>query len=551
MTVVGGSPVGQGVRRIESRSRFAATRPRSPPCAAAVAAIGFTLLFIALSCWWLMQNRAMPYGDAGLHIGAAISFHDFIAEGDWTRAFTWRYDVYPPLTALVGALGLFVGGRTPAAPILAQNLIYLPLLALACYQVGRRTYGPLAGCLAVAFALGAPLIAEQFHVFMIDAPLTALVAGTVWLVLESRRFERVPFAAAAGVVVGLGLLSKQTFPLYVAGFILIVLARDGGWRNVRGLGAFLAAALLVAAPWYVAHASDLHQVVTNAGSSEITIPPLARPPLLSTANFSWYFWALVNGVLFAPLLAFASIGIVTTAVAAVGRRRERGVAVELLGGLALAFAVITAMPHKDMRYAMPLLVFLAVLGTGWVTRLRPSLRTVAIAALALAVAASTMGATFGVGSAYSGLLPGNWHTPRGQGVMPIDSVTVYANHNYMVSGPRQAGDLLGLFDELRDAGVRELVISASEAPDVDTDFNYNGLLLFSLMAHLRLRLSDAPSPSPPDNSVATLIHAVALDSAPPCVRLPEDGGVWIRLGDPGAPGARDYCPRFARRFYGP
>lgn len=490
----------------------------------------------------------MPYGDAGFHVGTALEFHDSIAEGHWTVPFTWRYDVYPPLTPLVGALALFVG-RTPSAPIVAQNLVYVPLLALACHQVATRAYGSLAGCLAVIFALGTPLIAEQFHVFMLDAPLTALVAGTVWLVIASERFERVPLAAAAGAIAGLGVLSKQTFPLYVGGLILLVLAREGGWRNVRGVCAFTATALLIALPWYVAHAADLHQVWSFA-STNANIPPLARPPLLSTANLSWYFWALTNGVLFTPLLAFASIGVVTTAIAAVRSPAERGVSLELLGGLVLAFVAITALPHKDMRYAMPLLVFVAVLGTGWIARMRPRLRAVAVAALTLAVTASTLGATFGVGPAYSGMLPGNWFAPRGQGVMPMDRFTIYSNHNYMVSGPQRAGDLLGLLDELHDAGVRELAISASDAPDEEVLFQPNGLILFARIAHLTIH-SSASSRNALSPRVATLIHALSLGKAAPCVRLPDGAGVWIRLGDPWAPGARDYCPRFARRSYGP
>ena len=74
--------------------------------------------------------------------------------------------------------------------MLAQNLVFVPLLALACYRVGRMVAGPRAGLLAVVFALGTPLIAEQFHVFMLDAPQATLVAVAVWLILASDRFAR-------------------------------------------------------------------------------------------------------------------------------------------------------------------------------------------------------------------------------------------------------------------------------------------------------------------------------------------------------------------------
>jgi len=549
MGAVRRAPVVRGDRSSESQWRFSSGGPRPPPSAPARVAIGLVLLFVALTCWWLSRNRALPYGDAGFHILTALEFHDFIAEGNWTEPFTVNTavnNVYPPLTSLMGALAMFVGGRSAAAPILAQNLIFVPLLALACYRIARHAYGELAGCLAVAFALGAPLIAEQFHVFMLDIPLTALVAGTVWLVLESERFERLPIAAAAGVLAGLGLMTKHTFPLYAAGFVLIVLMR-GGRRSLRGFGIFLAAGLVIAAPWYVGHASELQTVLKDAGH-ESNVPPLARPALLSGANLTWYFWALANGLLFAPLLAFAAIGTVRTAAAALRERVRESLPADLLVGLAFAYVAITVMPHKDVRYAMPLLVFLAVLGTGWIARLARGWRTVAIAVLALAVAASTMGATFGIGARHSQRLPGNWYAPRGQGVMPLNTITFYSADNYMVSGPRRAGDLPGLFQELHEAGVR-YVLLASPAPDWDADFNANGLILFLRIARL-VPLASA-SAEIPDAQLATLIHEKALGTAPPCARLPDGTGVWIRLGAPSSRPARDFCPRFDPPLYGP
>jgi 4-amino-4-deoxy-L-arabinose transferase-like glycosyltransferase len=522
---------------------------RSLASAPAAVAIGIAALFLLLTFWWLARNLAMPYGDASFHLHTALQFHDEMSDGHWGVPFTWHIDVYPPLTPFVGALGMFVAGRTISAPIVVENLVYVPLLAIACYRIGRRAYGPFAGCLAVAFALGAPLIAEQFHVFMLDAPLTALVAGTVWLVIESERFERPLIAAAAGALAGFGILSKQTFPLYVTGFVILVLARNGAWRNRAGLAAFLVPMLLIAAPWYVDHAAQLHHTLVDAGRED-NVPPLAKPTMFSTENFMWYFWALSNGLLFMPLLGFAAVGVVTAGIGVVRDRWRRTLTGELLGGLVLAFCAITVMPHKDVRYSMPLTIFLAVLGTGWIARLRRTSRAIASSVLALAVVASTMGATFGIGPRHDGMLPGNWSAPRGQGVMPLNTFTVYANHNYMVSGPRRAGDLLGLFEELRKRGVREVLLPDAEAPLSDADFNLGGVILFVHLAHLSFA-EDVRS-RVFDPTLAMVIHARAFGRAPPCVHLPDGDGLWIRLGYAPAPGARhDFCPRFRQRLYGP
>lgn len=511
-------------------------------------AIAATALFVLLSCWWLSQDRAMPYGDAAEHLYIAFGFHDDLQRGAWLAPFTTQ-SVYAPLTRLVGALAIFVGGRTVAAPIVAENLIYVPLLAVGCYRTAELVFGRAAGPLAVIFALGAPLIAEQFHVFMIDAPLAALVAMTVWLVLASDGFRRVDVAAGAGLLTGLGLLSKQSFPLYVAGLVAIVAIDGRAWRRPRGLVAFALVAFAVAAPWYVEHLSSFG-AFRSVAEGEPTVARLAKPALLSTANLGWYFWALASGLLFVPLLAFALAGVAKTAFAARPGARGQHRARQLLGGAALAWVAITAMPHHDVRYTEPLIVFLAVLGTGWIVRLRAAPRRTATALLLLAIAASTLGATFGVGPPSDALLPGNRNAPRGEGVPPLNHLTVYSNHNFMVSGPRSGGDVLGLLKDLRRRGVREVLWLEAQAPQGYVDFSANGLLTFALIAQLHIP-SGAVQPALLDEQSAFLFRARRFGSARPCARLSGGHGLWIRLGDPWARGARDYCPRFTPRFYGP
>src|SRR5262249_48407933 len=152
---------------------------------------------------------------------------------------------------------------------------------------------------------------------------------------------------------------------YVAGLLAVVLVR-GGWRNVRGLASFAGVALLVGAPWYIHNADRLGRIYSASQTGEgllFPVPPLARPPLLSAANVEWYGWATLNGLLFAPLAAFAAIG-VATALWRMRRASERsGIVPELLGGLFGSWLLLTLVTHKDMRYTLPMLVYLAVLGT--------------------------------------------------------------------------------------------------------------------------------------------------------------------------------------------
>ena len=274
-------------------------------------AIAGTSAFVLLTLWWLTQDQAVPYGDAAEELWAAFRFRDYLLRGDIGAIFEYPA-YYPPYGLLLGGLMATVGGVGRNAVVLGVNLVCVPLLALSCYRVGRMVAGPQAGALAVVFALGSPLLIEQFHVFIIDAPEATIVAASVWLTLLSDRFERVGIAALAGLAVGIGTGTKAQFPLYLAGLVAVVLLR-GGWRNARGFAAFAVVAVAVAAPWYVEHADRLWLMWRAAGTGEgllFPVPPLARPPLLSSANVQWYGWATLNGLLFAPLTAFALVGVV-------------------------------------------------------------------------------------------------------------------------------------------------------------------------------------------------------------------------------------------------
>lgn len=496
--------------------------------------------FVGLTAWWLSVDRGVPYNDGAQHLFYAFSFRDALDHGALLRA-VGEGNFYPPGTYLFGAFATLVGGVSIATPILAQNLVYVPLLALACYQLGRMAAGPSAGLLAVAFALGAPLVIEQFHVFMLDAPQTALVAATVWLLLASERFARVGVAALAGLTLGLAVLTKELAPAFVVGVLACTLVRGGGWRSWRGIMAFAVVALAVGAPWYVRQIAlgHTHLLLEAAGSGR-DVPAAAAPPIRSLANLAWYMWATLDGLLFAPLFAFAAVG-VAAAVVRVTRTRELGdPTLELLCGLAAAWAILLVMPHHDMRYTMELIVFLAVLGTAWIVRLAPAPRAVAGTLLIAAVIAAHLGATFGVGGETTRRLPGNRRALYGEGVPPRGRVIVYASENYMVSGPRTRPDVRGLFRALR----RDGTLAIGWEDDVerwDSVFEDTGLYVVARDARLAVIPEEARTPDVQPGQ-AYLIRARSLGGAErPCLDLGDGSSVWVHVGVPGQP-PQPHCP---------
>jgi hypothetical protein len=377
----------------------------------------------------------------------------------------------------------------------------------------------------------------QFHVFMLDAPEAALVAVSMWLILASEDFSRTRVAGAAGLVVGFGLLVKVQFPLYVIGIVLAALA-FGAWRNWRGLAVFAALAFIIGAPWFIDHFSDLSKIWQLAG---VNASPGNAPPILSTANLLWYFWATLNSLLLAPLLLLVLGGSIWTIIALYRREEARALRLELLAGGFIAWLAISLTVHHDIRYSMPLLPYLAVLGTGWIVHLPRAARLATAGVLVLVVAANTLGSTFGAGGQVEAKLVHSPSTPSS------DRIVFYSNQGALgVAGPRRDGDVPGLLRALHSSGVRVIKWGAHEAEG--PAFSSEGLVALAIIAGVEPTSEEIRLMGNPGNAV--LVHEPITIGAPAaCTRLSDGTGVWVLRANPAFSGRRElFCP-FPRPHY--
>jgi len=498
------------------------------------------LAFLAVSAVWFALDARVPDFDSGRHLGFALSFRDALAAGDLLAPLE-DFTRYPPLAHLVGAAGMLVGGAGTDAAALAQNLVFVPLLALGCYGAGRVAYGPRAGLLAAIFALGTPMVVSLFHAHMLDAPQAALVAVTVWLVLASRRFARPGVAAAAGAAFGLAMLTKQTSVLFVAGLLLVVLAR-GGWRHLPGLLAFGLAAAVLAGPWYLLHLDELRGLTAGAAAGTPPVTPAGDPagnvypPRWSAKNAGWYVWNLVNLQLLLPL-ALLFVGGTVAAVLRFARSRDRGdLTPELVVGGLVSYLAVTWISLKDPRYTLPALVYMAVLGTGWTAWARPRLRaagTVAVVALAVLNVGLI---SSGTGGTTRIELPGAPESGLGE-----RAFTLHSDTGYLIGRPYADGEVLELLRAMPADGFERVEFD----PGGSVAFNVEGLEFLRRIAGGigRPPAYDPVNLGPRDGFLMRRFPAPG--DPPPCVRMTDGSTLYVVLGDPTRPWEeldRFYCP---------
>ena len=481
-------------------------------------------VFIAVSAWWLSQDTRVPDYDSGLHEYYAVVVHAELAQGMLTHPFT-DFNTYPPLVHFIGGLAIFIAGVHPMALILSSNLVFVPLMAFGCFGVGRIAYGTHAGVLAALLALGSPMFVSMMHEYDLDPPQAALIAVSVWAILASRRFERIGISALAGGLAGLALMTKETSVVFLAGLLLVVLVR-GGWRNWLGLIVFLFVLQNVALPWYAYHWHAIRETFnTLGGQAGLPATSIQTPPRFTLQNLGWYGWNLVNEQVMAPFTLAFLIGAGAAAWRLVRRRVAAGsVEPELLGGVVVSYLGMTYLTHKDPRYTLPLLVYVAVLGTGWIATLsRPRLRLVLSCAVVALAVVYFAGMSFGVGGAVRLKLPG-----AQDNIIYRRQLTLYETSGWVRGGPVRDADVHSLLQGLKREGIDGVILETGSNP---IDFNSLGLHVSTISVDMGYN----EDPPLPDSREAYLVLLPPVAAAPrPCQRLNDGSGIYaVRLPAPG------------------
>jgi 4-amino-4-deoxy-L-arabinose transferase-like glycosyltransferase len=493
---------------------------------------------LALAGWWLWVDQGVVDTESGRHLQRAWDAYGAMGNGDTFTLFD-RPTEYPPLLYLVGNLGALVAGLKTDSFIGAQDLFFIPALAIGCYGAGTVAYGRTAGLLAAVFALGAPMAVSVFHMFLIDTTETAMVALSVWAILASRRFSRTGVAALAGAAVGLGMLSKQNFPVFVVGLLAMVIVR-GGWRHWRGLLAFAAVAALLSVTWYWSEVERTIDLVRGAsaptGGGAPGYAPGSVPDRWSLKSLAYYGWSTLNLSLLLPLTLMSLGGGIALLVRWLMTRRPDDVTPELVAGGLAAYLALVWIALKDPRYALPALPYLAVLGAGWIPLLRPRWRTIAITAICVIVLVNVVGTVADSGAPTRITLPGSPRSGLGE-----RQLTLYAPGGWIAGRPETKGAALKVMRAAKADGIERVSFDPGAN---QSNFNHPGLDIVSREAGLAIAV-----PYDEDDPRTVLMANRTPPSAnpPPCAVTRDGMGIYLSHGPVVAfEERRFYCPPMVR-----
>jgi Dolichyl-phosphate-mannose-protein mannosyltransferase len=503
-----------------------------------IALLGLVILArLALAGWWLISDSGMADTESGRHMQRAWDGYVAMGNGHPFAFFASSTD-YPPVHYLVASLGALVGGLGPDSFVGAQDVVFVPALAIGCYGAAGVAYGRLAGLLAAIFALGVPITASAFHMFLIDTPEAAMVAVSLWALLASDRFSRVGVSALAGLAVGLGMLSKQNFPVFVVGVIVVLLLR-GGWRHWRGLLVFVAVAGLLTATWYWSEVGRTLDLLRGAsGTAPATeVAGTATPSRWTSKNFGWYAWSTVNLSVLFPMALLAVGGTVALVVRWIRHRTRDDLTPELVAGGLVAYLGLSWLVLKDPRYALPALPYLAILGTGWMPLLGPIPGRIAVACLCAVALLNVVGTVAERGDPVRITFPGAPHSGLGE-----RQLTLYEPGGWVTGPPETSGAVPDVLHAARAAGVRQI---AFDPGATQNDFNQPGLDILSRTAGLQVVSAYDDRYS---NRAVIADHFPPLARPAPCAVTDSGAGIYLSRGALEGPfeARRFFCPRSGR-----
>ncbi len=181
---------------------------------------GICLFYLINNYIWLKLNVYAHGPDEFSHLFFGQNFYNAISSGSMPRLFELfkasTDTIWPPLLHFTAALLCFISGA-PAVSSLIINLVCLWVLLFSVYSIGYRLYGRPTAVLAVLLLSLYPMVFRYSRFFGLDFAQLAVLSLSIHLLMRTEYFSHRKMSVLFGLSIGLGLLIKWAFILFLAG----------------------------------------------------------------------------------------------------------------------------------------------------------------------------------------------------------------------------------------------------------------------------------------------------------------------------------------------
>ncbi|SPE39325.1 4-amino-4-deoxy-L-arabinose transferase and related glycosyltransferases of PMT family-like protein (modular protein) [Candidatus Sulfopaludibacter sp. SbA3] len=325
------------------------------------AATLFTI-FAGVTLVWLRLDRAQPNWDDAWYLANSLTVYDALAHVGIPGYMAKLNSVFgfkaPLIAALPAPFYLIFGRRWHAAFLV--NIASMAILFSVLYRICLRWWTSRAAVLTVAITGSMPLLYGLTRWYLVEYPLTALVALAIYILVAPGDPQKPGKALLFGAVCGLGLLLKVSFPVFVLPSFLSVWIRS--LKRARFLALALLACMGLALPWYAFHLLPTIANAIMAGFGE-SARVQGTGPIFTRQAMVTYLSRVAREGVSNYYIWLTMLTLVWTSLHAEGRTFLRSLIRKqpVLLFWMLPFALFFFGGNKDVRYIAPILPAFALL----------------------------------------------------------------------------------------------------------------------------------------------------------------------------------------------
>jgi hypothetical protein len=334
------------------------------------------LFFNVSNIIWFWKDDAPPPWDQSYYLwNSELLFHALHDKGllSFLSAYmTILGGTRAPLIAVLPLPFYFVLGDSYGVA-LGINLVFLVIGSIYLYRLGEMVSGRACGVLSVFILNTFPLLAGLSREFLVDYGLTVFVIAWIYYLLRLDETNSRKDAYALGVILGLGMLMKISFFLYIAAPTIFITAyrlyrhKSLPERWTRHGVVIATIGTIIAGPWYFRNIRRIVGFAAWAGYGEAA-KNWGMGDVFSINTILAYWTSLINyGVSFYYfLLLLVAAFLVCLRLARRGSHHilpkvDRTSIYTLLLWVVVPLVILTFGTNKDYRYVAPTLPALAIL----------------------------------------------------------------------------------------------------------------------------------------------------------------------------------------------
>jgi 4-amino-4-deoxy-L-arabinose transferase-like glycosyltransferase len=377
-------------------------------------------LLAAVNVYYFHRSQTPTFWDDSSYLTGSLNLYDALTDKGipgFATAFAHLYGNKAPLICVFPIPIYLLFGRE-YDPRCLVSIGFLILMSVYLFRLGACLWSPREGLLAVAIVQTMPLLYGLSRQFLVDYGLATMVVMWMYYLLSCRSLTTASTIVRLGIVLGIGMLMKISFPLYIGAPTIVAiwafLRADRSWRMaLKTSGAFGCILLIggiIASSWYLPNLKTVVGFALSAGFGQLSVN------YGSTIVFSWsvisnYFYVLIN-VALSCYYAVLLIVLAPAWVASIWRRHAGGTrhALALVVWVVVPLVATTFAVNKDPRFTTPVLPVVALFLARMIRAVFDRWRfyPAAAAALMIVPALAYASASLSVMERFGGFSLGRW-----------------------------------------------------------------------------------------------------------------------------------------------